>query len=113
MRKVLRGVKSRAEGDIPPRSDVNVEFFMHLGTAAISIWAALAVLRLPLTRGRWLLGLAGGLACMVTWYAPEALWIGSALSLLAVWAVRIQQRHHRISRILAERGAALQAQGKR
>jgi hypothetical protein len=113
MRKVLQGLKSRAEGDIPPRSDVNVEFFMHIGTAAISIWAAIAVLRLPLTRGRWLLGFAGGLACMITWYAPEALWIGSALSLLVVWAVRVQQRDHKIARILAERDAALQSQGKR
>jgi hypothetical protein len=50
---------------------------------------------------------------MVTWYAPEALWIGSALSLLVVWAVRVQQRDHKISRMLAERGAALQAQRKR
>jgi hypothetical protein len=113
MRKVLQGIKSRAEGDIPPRSDVNVEFFMHIGTAAISIWAAIEVLRLPLTRGRWLLGLAGGLACMITWYAPEALWMGSALSLLVVWAVRVQQRDHKISRILAERNAPPQAQVKR
>jgi hypothetical protein len=113
MRKVLHGLKSRAEGEIPPRSDVNVEFFIHIGTAVISLWAAIALLQLPLTRGRWLLGLAGGLACMVTWYAPEALWIGSALSLLVVWAVRVQQRDHKISRMLAERGAAVQAQGKR
>jgi hypothetical protein len=112
MRKALEGLKSRAEGDIPPRSDLNVEFFMYVGTAAISIWVAIALLRLPPTRGRWLLGLAGGLACMVTWYGPDALWIGSAVALLVVWAVRIQQRDHRISRILAERGAGLQAQGK-
>lgn len=113
MRKVLEGLKSRAEGDIHPRSDVNVEFFLHIGTAAIALWAAIALLQLPLTPGRWLLGLAGGLACMVTWYAPEALWIGSALSLLVVWAVRVQQRDVRIARILARRDAELPTHGKR
>jgi len=106
MRKVLQGIKDRAEGDIPPRSDVNVEFFMHIGTAVASIWTAIAMLRLPLSRSRWLLGLAGVLACMVTWYAPRALWIGSALSLLVVWAVRVQQRDHKIARVLAERKTA-------
>jgi hypothetical protein len=113
MRRVLQGIRSRAEGDISPRSDANIELFLHIGTAAISIWAAIALLRLPLTRGRWLLGLAGGLACMITWYAPEALWIGSALSLLVVWAVRVQQRDHKIARILAERDSAVQSRGKR
>lgn len=113
MRKVLQGIKSRAEGNIPPRSDVNVEFFLYIGTAVVSIWSAIALLRLPPRRIRWLLGLTGGLACMVTWYAHGALWIGSALSLLVVWAVRVQQRDDRVARLLAERNAAEKSRDKR
>jgi hypothetical protein len=52
----------------------------------------ISVLRLPLTPASWLVGLGGGLAWLITWYSPFSIWIGAALSLLIVWAVRFEFR---------------------
>jgi hypothetical protein len=92
MRKVLQGIQGRVEGNMQPASDVNIEIFLYLGTFLVFIWAVVSVLRLPLTWGSWLVGLAGGLAWLITWYAPVSIWIGAVLSMLVVWAVRVEFR---------------------
>lgn len=92
IRKILQGVKGRVEGNIQPMSDVNIEFFVYLGALIVFIWATISVLRLPLTWGSWLVGLAGGLTWLVAWYSPVSIWIGAGLSFLIVWAVRVEFR---------------------
>jgi len=92
IRKILQGVKGRVESNVQPMSDVNIEFLIYIGTFIAFIWAAISVLRLPLTWGSWLVGLAGGLTWLVSWYAPVSIWIGAVLSFLIVWAVRVEFR---------------------
>jgi hypothetical protein len=92
VRKILQGVKDRVEGQAEPASDTNIEFFLYAGAAFVFVWAAISVLRLPLTWGSWLTGLGGGLSWLVMWYAPVSIWIGALLSFLVVWAVRVEFR---------------------
>jgi hypothetical protein len=92
VRKILQGVKGRVEGNIQPMSDANIEFFIYLGSFVAFVWAAISVLRLPLTWGSWLVGLAGGLSWLISWYAPVVIWIGAVLAFLIVWAVRVEFR---------------------
>lgn len=92
MRRILLGIQGRAEGHIPPASDLQIEFFLQFGVLAAFIWAAISVLRLPLSLTSWCIGLAGGIAWLTAWYAPVSLWWGATLALLAVWAVRVEYR---------------------
>jgi hypothetical protein len=112
MRKVLEGVKGRVEGKIEPRGDLNIEFFIYLGSFLVFIWAAISVLRLPLTRTSWLVGLFGGITWLVAWYAPASIWIGPILSLFVVWAVRVEYRDLRRLRMIEEQRAQPRSQGK-
>jgi hypothetical protein len=92
VRKVLQGVKGRVEGNFQPASDANIELLIYIGSALVFVWGALSVLRLPLTWGSWLVGLAAGLAWLVTWYAPVSIWTGLLLGFLVFWATRVEFR---------------------
>ncbi|HET6847035.1 MAG TPA: hypothetical protein VFH29_09385 [Anaerolineales bacterium] len=92
VRKILQGLQGRVEGRPQPANDVNIEFFIYLAAFLVFIWAALSVLRLPLSWASWLVGLAGGLTWLISWYAPGSIWLGAVLSLLVVWAVRVEFR---------------------
>ncbi len=92
MRKVLQGIQGRVEGHVEPASDVNIEFFIYVGAFLAFVWAALSVLRLPLTWASWLVGLSSGLTWLLSWYAPVSIWIGAVLAMLVVWAVRVEFR---------------------
>lgn len=92
VRKVLQGIKGRVEGNIEPMTDINIEFFIYLGSLLAFVWSALSVLRLPLTHLSWLVGLTGGITWLVSWYAPASIWIGALLSFLVIWAVRVEFR---------------------
>ena len=102
MRKILQGVKGRVEGNIQPKSDINIEFALYLGSALVFVWALLSILRLPLTWISWLIGLAGGSAWLVTWYAPRSLWVGAAFAMLGVWAIRVEERDLKRARMRQE-----------
>src|SRR5574340_409327 len=99
VRKVLQGVQGRVEGHPQPASDVNIEFFIYVSAFLVFIWALVSVLRLPLTWGSWLVGLAAGLTWLVSWYAPVSIWMGAVLSLLIVWAVRVEYRDRQRARL--------------
>lgn len=107
VRKILQGVKGRVEGDIQPLADANIELFLYFGSLLVFVWATSSVLRLPLTPSSWLVGLAGGLAWLTTWYAPISIWIGATLCLLVVWAVRVEFRDQLRSRTVRPESAAL------
>lgn len=113
IRKVLEGIQGRAEGSIRPRADLTVELFVYLGALAVFVWAMLSVLRLPLTLTSWTVGLAGGLAWLITWYGPVSLWTGAMLALLVVWAVRLQYRERKRQRMREALRAAEAAPRKR
>lgn len=106
MRKVLQGIKGRAEGDIQMQSDVNIEFVTYVGALIVCLWAAVSVLRLPLNWVSWLVGLAGGLVWLITWYAPTSMWFGAGLALLVVWAMRVEFRDLHRSKAFADKHAA-------
>jgi hypothetical protein len=102
VRKVLQGIQGRVEDRMQPASDVNIEFFIYVAAFLVFIWAAISVLRLPLTWGSWLVGLAGGLTWLISWYAPASIWVGAVLSLLVVWAVRVEFRDLQRARLRQE-----------
>lgn len=88
VRKVLQGVKDRAEGRVEPMARQNVEFAIYVATFLIFVAGLFAP---PLTRQGWLAGLLAGAAWLVTWYAPGGLWIGPLLVVAAtgwVWRLR-------------------------
>jgi len=91
-RKALQGLKNHVEGHIQPESDLNIEFFVYVGSALAFVWAALSMLRLPPSWGTWFIGLAGGLAWLISWYAPGSIWTGAVLAFLVIWAVRVRFR---------------------
>jgi len=89
VRKVLQGVKERVESRIEPMTQQNAEFAVYV-VAALIFWATLLLLLIrPLTWGRWLAGLAGGVGWLITWYAPVSIWIGIGLELLVLWGLHI------------------------
>ena len=99
VRKVLQGVKGRVEGRIEPMSVGNIEFFIYVGSAFVFLWALWSIVGLPLTWRTWLSALAAGLASLITWYAPDSIWIGALLDLFVVWAMRVE--HRRVTRAKA------------
>ena len=76
VRKILQGVKGRAEGRIEPMTRANMEFAIYLASALIFLGAIILILVRPLTWRRWLAGLAAGTAWLITWYAPVSIGIG-------------------------------------
>jgi hypothetical protein len=94
VRKILQGVKDRVEGHIEPMLRGNIEFFIYLGSAIVFVWGAVTVLLVPLTWRSWRIGLASGVVWLITWYAPESIWIGAVLDLILVWAIRVEMRRH-------------------
>jgi len=70
VRKILRGVKDRAEGRVESFAWQTFEFAM-LVWALFAFFAAIwMVLRGPLSWRRWLSALIAGVAWLVVWYAP-------------------------------------------
>ncbi len=92
VRKILHGVKGRVEGQIEPMAQQNFEFTVYVLSALIFLAGLLLLLIRPLTRERWLAGLAGGAAWLITWYAPVSIWIGVGLELLVLWGLFVAFR---------------------
>lgn len=105
VRKILRGIQGRVEDRIQPASDLNIELFIYVGTFLVFVWALISVLRVPLTFGSWLVGLSGGIAWLISWYAPVSIWAGAVLAMLVVWAVRVEYRDLQLQR-MAQRNKA-------
>lgn len=91
VREILQGVKGRVENQIVPMAKQNTEFIVYVMSALIFIITLFSLLIRPLTWNRWLTGLAGGVAWLVTWYAPLSIWVGVGLELLVLWRLCIPQ----------------------
>jgi len=82
VRKILHGVKDRAEGRVESFAWQTFEF-------AVLVWALFAffaaiwvVLRGPLDWPRWLTALGAGVAWLIVWYAPISILFGTVVNVL-------------------------------
>lgn len=92
VRKILQGIKQRAEGNIEPMWVQNLEFFTFLCTL-LTFLAALVLLcwRSP-TRWTWGAGLLAGMIWLANWYAPIPTWSSMLLAVLAIGALVVTHR---------------------
>jgi hypothetical protein len=95
VRKILQGVKGRAEGRAAPPAQANLEFFTYLAAALLFLGGVVLVLVRPLTWRGWFAALASGAGWLITWYAPISIWVGMMLELfilgVLVWAASTSQ----------------------
>ena len=87
VRKILQGVKDRVEGRNEPLAQSTTEFAIYVAAVVIGFVAVVLLLLRPLTRQRWLVGLASGAIWLITWYAPVPIWVGALLELMTVLAL--------------------------
>lgn len=87
VRKIFHGIEDRVKGRIEPMEVQNVEVAIYLGAALVFLASLILILVRPLTRRRWLLGLAAGMAWLFTWYAPAPLAVGAALEIIVLWGL--------------------------
>ena len=84
VREILQGVKGRVEGHYESFTKQTIEFVIYLTLFIIFVFTQFFLLIRPLTLKKWFVGLASGVAWLLTWYAPIPLWIGVFLGLLVV-----------------------------
>ncbi|NDJ75626.1 MAG: hypothetical protein GYB65_05145 [Chloroflexi bacterium] len=87
VREILRGVKGRVEGSNESMARQNAEFALFVVAALVFLVSLVLLLFRPLNWPRWLAGLGAGVAWLVTWYAPVALWVGVVITLLAFFGL--------------------------
>ena len=87
IRKILHGVKGRVEGHIEPTAWTNTEFIIFVATALIFAVEIVLLVVFPLSRRRWLGGIAAGSVWLLTWYAPIPIWIGVILLVLVIYGL--------------------------
>jgi hypothetical protein len=88
VRKVLHGVKDRAEGRVEPFASQTFEFAVLVWALITFVVALWFVLRRPLTLLGWLSAVAAGIAWLVVWYAPIPIWLSVTTNLFVVWMLR-------------------------
>jgi hypothetical protein len=87
VRKILHGVKDRAEGRVEPFWRQTLEFVIYLWALVAFPIAIVVTLRRPLGWPAWLAGLGAGLAWLVVWYAPLPMPVAVLLNGLVVWGL--------------------------
>lgn len=94
VRKILHGVKDRAEGRVEP-------FARHTFEFAVLVWALVAffvaiwrAVRRPFTWRGWWAGLAAGTAWIVVWYTPITIGLAVAVNVLVIWLLRAGRAKH-------------------
>ncbi len=110
VRKILHGVKDRAEGRIESFSWQTFEFAMLVWALCAFVAAIWLVLRGPLTWPRWLSALVAGVAWLVVWYAPVPVGLGTGVNVVVCYLLLAYQRggvarHSDVSQAIAIRAA--------
>ena len=71
VRKILPGIKVRAEGgNIPSMAFLSIEFFIYLATAVSFLISIIRLLVQPLTGKSYLRCMVSGLVWLLIWYSP-------------------------------------------
>lgn len=90
VRKILLGVKDRAEGRVEPFARHTFEFTMLLWALVTFLVAVWCVLRRPLTWRRWLAGVIAGFAWLAVWYASMPVAAAVVVNVMVVWLLRAE-----------------------
>ena len=88
VKKVLQGVKDRAEGRVESFARQTVEFALLVWAFVAFLAAIGCVLRRPVTRLGWFAAMVAGMVWLVVWYAPTNIGVGVALNVLVIWLLR-------------------------
>ena len=87
VRKILQGVKDRAEGRVESFTRQTVEFAL-LVWAFVAFCAAIGLVFFrPVSRPGWLGALLAGMAWLVVWYASLPVGIAAALNVVVIWVM--------------------------
>ncbi len=100
VRRVLQGVRDRAEGRAQPLELGTAEFGVYVLSALIWVAGILVMLMRPLTWQNWLAGLATGSGWLIVWYGPMPIWAGALLELALVAGLLVSFRRQPIERNL-------------
>ncbi len=109
VRKILYGVKDRAEGRIESLAWQTFEFAMLVWALFAFVTAVWLVLRGPLTWPRWLSALVAGVAWLVVWYASIPLMLGTGVNVLVCFLLLANRRGSAARHALASRAIAMRA----
>ncbi len=82
VRKILHGVKDRAEGHVESFWWQTFEFTMLVWALFTFVAAIGMVMRGPLNWSRWLSALGAGVVWLVVWYAPIPVALGTVMNVL-------------------------------
>ncbi len=88
VRKVLNGVKDRAEGRVERFASQTFEFGVLVWSLIAFIVSLWFVMRRPLTLRGWLAAIATGIAWLAVWYAPIPIWLAVATNGVVVLILR-------------------------
>jgi len=97
VRKILRGVKGRVEGDIEPMWVQNAEFFTFVATFSVFVSALVLIVVRRLTWQTWLAGLLTGLLWLATWYTPIPLWFSALIAIASIGTLYLVFRRRKIA----------------
>jgi hypothetical protein len=92
VRKILAGVKDRAEGRVEPLWSQTVEFFSLVWALFFYLAAVVSLLRRPVTIARWLIALCAGAGWLIVWYAPVGTAVGIAVNVANLLLLRWNRR---------------------
>ncbi len=88
VRKILHGVKDRAERRVETLALQSAEFAV-LVWALVNFFAAIwSVIRRSFTWRGWFAAVLAGMAWLIVWYAPIAPWLGAVANLVVVLILR-------------------------
>ncbi len=99
VRKILHGVKDRAEGRAEPFARQAAEFGVFVLALLEFLLAAWLLLRRPPGWSGWLRAFLAGVAWLVVWYAPIPIEVGAVVTLVVLWLLLPQRLSHAALRV--------------
>ena len=85
VRKVLEGVKDRAEGRAESFARTTFQFAVLVWACVVFVVTLWRVMRHPVTWGVWFAAVVSGMAWLVVWYAPIPTALAVAVNIGVVW----------------------------
>lgn len=94
VRKILHGVKNRAESRVEPFTQQAAEFAVFVLALLEFLLATWLQLRRPLGWSSWFRTLIAGVAWLVVWYAPIPIEVGALVTLVVPWLLLSRRLSH-------------------